>query len=79
MSDNMNGKRPVSDVKHKDVCDGSTEKLKELAEKNERLEKDLLKMNIQVKTLEDKLKSKSEREYVVYIFIYYLDQNRYIE
>jgi hypothetical protein len=66
MSDNMNGKRPL--VMDKPIRDDKEDRLKELAEKNEKLEKDLLKMNIQVKTLEDKLKLKSEREYVVKLF-----------
>jgi uncharacterized protein (UPF0335 family) len=41
------------------------EKLKELIEKNERLEKECLKFQIQVKSLEDKLQTHKEKEYKV--------------
>lgn len=41
------------------------EKLKELIEKNERLEKECLKFQIQVKSLENKLQTFKEKEYKV--------------
>ncbi len=41
------------------------DKLKELIEKNERLEKECLKFKIQVKNLEDKLQNFKEKEYKV--------------
>ncbi len=43
------------------------EKLRELVDKNERLEKECLKFQIQVKNLEDKLQSLKEKDYKVKI------------
>jgi hypothetical protein len=39
--------------------------LKEMIEKNDKLEKELLKYKIQIKNLEEKIKVKNEKEYVV--------------
>lgn len=44
------------------------EKLKELLDKNERLEKECIKFQIQVKNLEDKLQKFKEKEYKVKFF-----------
>jgi hypothetical protein len=68
----MNGNRPVGELEKKegvakDTAGEKDEKIKDLTEKNERLEKDFLKMQIQIKTLEDKLKIKTEKDYVVKI------------
>jgi hypothetical protein len=63
MSENMNGNRPL--IMEKPKSEDREEKIKDLIDKNEKLEKELLKMNIQIKTLEDKLKLKTEREYMV--------------
>jgi len=41
------------------------EKFKELIDKNEKLEKECLKFQIQVKNLEDKLQTYKEKEYKV--------------
>jgi predicted RNase H-like nuclease (RuvC/YqgF family) len=68
--DNMNGKRPlIIEKSYKEEKDEKEEKLKDLSEKNEKLEKEVLKMNFQIKSLEDKLKIKSEKEYVVILLI----------
>jgi hypothetical protein len=53
---------------YKEMLGEKDEKIKELTEKNEKYEKDYLKLQIQLKTAEDKLKIKSEKEYVVINF-----------
>jgi len=49
----------------KELINEKEEKIKELIEKNEKLEKDCLKFKLQIKSVEDKLKLKMEKEYVV--------------
>jgi hypothetical protein len=51
----------------KEMISEKDEKIKELTEKNEKYEKDYLKIQIQLKTAEEKLKIKSEKDYVVII------------
>ncbi len=59
MNENMNSSRPLIDQNQSD------DKNKNLSERNEKLEKELLKLQIQNKTLEEKLKQKNEKEYQV--------------
>lgn len=53
----------------KELLNEKEERIKELNEKNERIEKDYLKLQIQLKNVEEKLKQKMEKEYVVKIKI----------
>jgi hypothetical protein len=84
----MNSSRPIETMKekanlYKELLLEKEEKIKELLEKNERLEKDCLKFQIHVRSLEDKLKTKNESQYVVKLFsnsfIFYLDKNKHIK
>jgi hypothetical protein len=52
-------------IKDKDKDKEKEEKLKELTDKNERLEKECLKFQMKVKGLEDKLLKLKETEYKV--------------
>ncbi len=63
MVDNMNSSRPLFDNK-KDFIENES-KTKEFIDKIEKLEKELLKLQIQNKSLEDKLKIKNQKEYTV--------------
>jgi len=49
----------------KDALMEKEERIKELIDKNDKFEKDYLKMQVQVKNLEEKLKKKMENEYKV--------------
>jgi hypothetical protein len=50
---------------YKEIIQEKDERIKELLERNEKLEKDSLKVKIQLKNTEDKLRIKSESEYKV--------------
>lgn len=71
-SDNisMNSSRPYEpklekSINYKEMIQDKEEKIKELSDKNEKLEKECLRFQIQLKTLEQKLKVKQEKEYIV--------------
>jgi hypothetical protein len=72
--DSLNSSRPYDTLKLdkynllKELLNEKEHKLKDLTEKNEKLEKDCLKFQIQIKNVEDKLKAKTEKDYVVKIF-----------
>lgn len=55
----------------KELLNEKEERIKELNEKNERIEKDYLKLQIQLKSVEEKLKQKMEKEYVVKLKNYF--------
>jgi len=67
----MNSSRPYEAFVEKQIINKDNnnlekeEKFKELVEKNERLEKECLKFQRQVKNLEDKLQIFKEKEYKV--------------
>jgi hypothetical protein len=74
ISISMNSSRPLETIKekntmYKELLQEKEEKIKELSEKNEKYEKDCLKFQIQIKNLEEKIRIKQEKEYVVQIFI----------
>ena len=84
----MNSARPVPDLKHENKHDlrhdshtekipftsynEMSEKYKEQLEKNQNLEKELLKNKIQMKNLEEKLNAKLEKDYTVSLTFIYL-------
>jgi len=64
----MNSPRPVQDFTDKmqyTSYNEMSEKYKEQLEKNQNLEKELLKNKIQMKNLEEKLNAKLEKDYSV--------------
>ncbi len=63
----MNSSRPLfENKKEKDILlQEKDDKIKELIDKNDKIEKDCVKLQIQIKGLEEKLKIKTEKEYKV--------------
>jgi hypothetical protein len=49
----------------KELLNEKEERIKDLTEKSERVEKDFLKLQIQLKNVEEKLKLKMEKDYIV--------------
>ena len=71
----MNSSRPYEPSKmeknlfYKELVQEKEDKIKELTDKNEKLEKECLRFQIQLKTIEEKLKTQMEKEYKVKNFI----------
>jgi hypothetical protein len=49
----------------KELLNEKEERIKDLTDKSERMEKDFLKLQIQLKNVEEKLKLKMEKDYIV--------------